>query len=95
MNRIVTTEPRGTIISVNRFTSNIWCVRARAASSKGTVSSVPIWLRVDMGTSPINAPAICNHRAQDQIARFLLDVNAQHCGPFLWFTVKTLNKVKR
>ena len=43
------------------FSCDIWCVRVRAASSKGTVLSVPAWFRVDTGTNPINAPVICNH----------------------------------
>ena len=43
------------------FSHDIWCVRARAASSKGTVLSIPAWFRVGTGTNPINAPVICNH----------------------------------
>ena len=35
------------------FGGSVW-VRARAASSKGTVTSVPAWFRADSGTNLFN-----------------------------------------
>ena len=43
---------------------SVW-VRARAAISKGTVSSVPAWFRADSGTNPIKQGEI---------------VTGRHCG---------------
>ena len=52
------------------------CVRARATSSKGTVSLVPAWFRADSGTNlikqwetaigrPCGAVAQCSHRVRE------------------------------
>ena len=45
-------------------------VRARAASSKGTVSSIPAWFRADSGTNLINQGDIVTDRPCGSVAQW-------------------------
>ena len=51
------------------FGGSVW-VRARAASSKGTVSSVPAWFRADSGTNLIKQGEIVTGRPCDSVAQW-------------------------
>ena len=51
------------------FGVSVW-VRARAASSKGTVSSVPAWFRADSGTNLIKQGEIVTGRPCGSVARW-------------------------
>ena len=46
------------------------CVRARAARSKGTVSSVPAWFRADSGTNLIKQGEIVTDRPCGSVAQW-------------------------
>ena len=51
------------------FGGSVW-VRARAASSKGTVSSVPAWFRADSGTNLIKQGEIVTGRSCGSVAQW-------------------------
>ena len=51
------------------FGGSVW-VRARAASSKGTVSSVPAWFRADSGTNLIKRGEIVTGRPCGSVAQW-------------------------
>ena len=51
------------------FGGSVW-VRARAASSKGTVSSVPAWFRADSGTNLIKQGEIVTGRPCGSVAQW-------------------------
>ena len=51
------------------FGGSVW-VRARAASSKGTVSSVPAWYRADSGTNLIKQGEIVTGRLCGSVAQW-------------------------
>ena len=51
------------------FSGLVW-VRARAASSKGTVSSVPAWFRADSGTNLIKQGEIVAGRPCGSVAQW-------------------------
>ena len=52
-----------------RFGGSVW-VRARAASSKWTVSSVSAWFRADSGTNLINQGEIVTGRSCGSVAQW-------------------------
>ena len=58
-----------TISSPVTFGGSAW-VRARAASSKGTVSSVPAWFRADSETNLIKQGEIVTGRPCDSVAQW-------------------------
>ena len=51
------------------FGGSVW-VRARAASSKETVSSVPAWFRADSGTNLTKQGEIVNERPYSSVAQW-------------------------
>ena len=51
------------------FVGSVW-VRARAASSKGTVSSVPTWFRADSGTNLLKQGTIVTGRPFGSVAQW-------------------------
>ena len=51
------------------FGSSVW-VRAQAASSKGTVSSVPAWFRADLVTNLIKQGEIVTGRTCGSVAQW-------------------------
>ena len=51
------------------FCGSVW-VHARAASSKGTVSSVPAWFRADTGTNLIKQVEIVTGRPCGSVAQW-------------------------
>ena len=51
------------------FGGSVW-VRTRAASSKGTVSSVPVWFRADSWTNLIKQGEIVTGRPCGSVAQW-------------------------
>ena len=62
------------------FGDSVW-IRARAAGSKGTVSSVPAWFRADSGTNLIKQGEIVTGRPCGSVAQW------SECSQRFWVRV--------